>query len=58
MLYGVLNAAMFRHPSEPGEYVTWSEPDYLTEEEFLFLLEEDPASAAESNPQLIIFEVK
>lgn len=56
--YGVLNAAMFGRPSAPGEYVNWSEPDILTEDDLIWLGLGDAASLAAGAPHLIVFELE
>lgn len=57
-MIGIINAHMFGTPSEPGEHVNWSEPDYFTVEEFEEILETDPATFAEESPHMIVFEVE
>jgi hypothetical protein len=54
--YGLLNAHMFGHPSEPGEYVNWSEPDYMTDADLIDLGLGTVADYAEESPHMIVFE--
>lgn len=52
---GVINADMFGTPSEPGEHIDWSEPDFFTPSEAEFLLG-DVAAYAASNPHMIVWD--
>lgn len=55
--YGLLNAHMFGTPSEPGEYVNWSKPDWKTDADFADLFDGmTVAEYAEANPHMIVFE--
>lgn len=55
--YGVLNADMFGHPSEPGEYVNWSEPEMLTGDDFVNMGIGTAEFYAATNPHMIVFEL-
>lgn len=54
---GIVNADMFGTPSEPGEHVDWSLPDYFTAEEWVKVLTEPVEDFAATATHMIVFEV-
>jgi hypothetical protein len=57
-LIGMVNAHMFGHASEPGEYVDWFAPDYDTVEGWRDLLGMTIEEYAADSPHMIVFEVQ
>lgn len=55
-LIGIINAHMYGHPSEPGEYVDWSAPDYMTRAEWRDFLGVPVEVFAADNPHMIVWE--
>lgn len=56
--FGLINAHMFGAPTEPGEHVMWSEPDYFQESMFWDLGYNSVEEYAASNPHMIVFPAK
>lgn len=54
--YGILNLDMFGTPSEPGEHVDWSVPDYFDAETILDICGMSPEEYAETSPHMLVFE--
>lgn len=53
---GIVNAAMWGTPSEPGEHVNWSAPDYFDPEDFADIFRGQTVEGlATECPHLIVF---
>src|SRR5512143_1198921 len=53
---GLLNSPMFGTPTEPGEHVDWSEPDYFEVADFEDNVEQTIEAYAADNPHMIVWE--
>lgn len=57
-MIAIINAHMIGAATEPGEYVDWSSPDVMPEQEWTDLLGMSVAEFADANPHMIVMAVE